>query len=69
MTFRQSDPLAHIPLGEEYLSADLKAATDSFSIELQMEIVKALFGEQKAQAWRKVMTGIPFKTPHREEPV
>lgn len=48
-TFNQERPVSVNPL-QPLLSIDLKAATDSFPIEIQWEVIRALYGEKKANA-------------------
>jgi hypothetical protein len=66
MTFRQEANL--ISRKGPYFSIDLKAATDSFPIELQEAVLSELIGP-KAKIWKSIMTAYPFKAPHRVDPV
>jgi hypothetical protein len=48
--------LLHIPSTSNYYSLDLTAATDRFPISLQEKILALIIGENKARAWKMIMT-------------
>lgn len=44
-----------------YHSLDLTSATDRFPMSLQVKLLSLFIGDEKAQAWKDIMIGYPFK--------
>jgi len=47
-------------------SFDLKSATDRFPLLVQKEVFAALYGQEKADSWVRILVDYPFKTPQGE---
>lgn len=59
-TFNQDAKLVPRPSGDSfYYSLDLSSATDRFPVLLQEKILGLLIGEEKAGAWKVIMTNYP----------
>lgn len=59
-TFVQAEGLTFDPLSDSYHSLDLSNATDRFPMQLQKELLSHLIGQEKAEAWARILTGNPF---------
>lgn len=59
-TFVQAEGLAFDPSSDVYHSLDLSSATDRFPLQLQKELLAALIGEEKADAWARILTQWPY---------
>lgn len=62
-TFNQDHELTLSTGMSTFHCMDLSSATDRFPADLQQEVVEAVLGSQKAQAWRRLMTNHKFVTP------
>lgn len=59
-TFNQDAKLVPSPLGDSfYYSLDLSSATDRFPVLLQEGVLAEMIGEEKAGAWKVIMTNYP----------
>jgi len=47
-------------------SFDLKSATDRFPLIVQKEVFAALYGQERADSWVRILVDYPFKTPKGE---
>jgi len=59
-TFVQADGLDLGPPSGSYHSLDLSSATDRFPMQLQKEVMIHLIGEEKAEAWARILTKWPY---------
>jgi len=63
-TFTQDPVITDKHRKQSYHSLDLSAATDRFPISLQHCLVKHLTASaNKADAWKSILTSIPYRTP------
>jgi len=46
--------------GNSFHSLDLTAATDRMPITLQQRVIASIIGNDKSEAWRKILTELPF---------
>jgi hypothetical protein len=61
-TFTQDPYIDHTKLGDNhYHSLDLSSATDRFPIDLQCKLIKELTDSQFSNAWKAILTSIPFE--------
>nr|UPW42113.1 MAG: putative RNA dependent RNA polymerase [Zhejiang mito-like virus 6] len=59
-TFDQNAFYTKLPSRGPYFSFDLSAATDRMPILLQKRIVSAVVGEERAEAWARLLTQLEF---------
>lgn len=63
-TFSQLSPSRYLPVTGPYHSLDLSSATDRFPSTVQKAVLSALIrDEEYADAWLRIMTGLPFDNP------
>lgn len=71
-TFNQVEGVSKI-LNQEskkyFYSYDLKSATDRFPIEFQERVLSLIFDKTYAEAWRDIMTRLPFRLKDVDSPV
>jgi hypothetical protein len=59
-TFNQDSFNSKLPSSGPYYSFDLSAATDRMPILLQKKIVSSVIGEERAEAWARLLTQLEF---------
>lgn len=59
-TFNQGALLGSIQAKSNFHSLDLTNATDRIPISIQVSILEALIGPEKAAAWKSIMVDLPF---------
>lgn len=63
-TFSQLSPSRYLPKTGPYHSLDLSSATDRFPSSVQKAVLSAILDDQEyADAWLRIMTGLPFDNP------
>lgn len=62
-TFNQGDFKSKLPSCGPYFSFDLSAATDRMPIVLQHKVISTIIGQDKADAWVRLLTGTEFLDP------
>lgn len=70
-TFRQLEAIPYlqeIKPSNHYWSLDLTSATDRMPISTQTKMLALFIGEAKAEAWRDIMVGYPFKLTSSNHP-
>jgi hypothetical protein len=60
MTFNQAGFVKHMAGRTNYHSFDLSAATDRFPIAVQQTLVEVFSSKERASAWRRILTRLPF---------
>jgi hypothetical protein len=53
---------------DSLVSLDATAWTDNFPASLQLIVVKALFGQRLADAWKRLVVTCPWHVPHMPKP-
>lgn len=59
-TFNQDHFSNCLPSSGPYYSFDLTAATDRMPISLQKEVIGCIIGQDKAEAWARILTAVSF---------
>lgn len=62
-TFDQGQRLGKVSPRPNYHSIDLSNATDRFPIELQQKVLAFLIGDEKSEAWSRILVHLPYITP------
>lgn len=60
-TFNQESFYSKLPSSGPYYCFDLHAATDRMPLLLQVKVLSAIIGEEKAEAWARVLTQYGFE--------
>jgi hypothetical protein len=64
ITYNQLGSQGVLPNTGPYYSMDLHAATDTFPVQVQREVLAVMTGSiEYANAWNRIMTGKPFANP------
>lgn len=61
-TFNQNSIFRTLPLRGPYYSLDLSNATDRMPVALQQRVFSYVFGQEKAEAWTRVLTEYEYTT-------
>lgn len=59
-TFNQDAFHTKLPSSGPYYCFDLHAATDRMPLYIQKKILKSIVGEEKSEAWARLLTDIGF---------
>jgi hypothetical protein len=62
-TFTQDPIITNKRAGESYHSIDLTAATDRFPIEIQENMIEALYNRDLARSWKSILVDHEFYVP------
>jgi len=61
-TYNQDAFTSILSSGGPYYSFDLHAATDRMPLSLQVRVLTSIIGQEKAEAWARLLTDTEFET-------